>query len=327
MKFKEMNYQRVDVEQVENQMNEIRKRFQEAKSGEEQFEIHKEYYKIMDDVSTMSTIAHIRHDVDTTDEFYNKEQDFYDEVGPQLDNLVVKYQKLLWESPYRSYLEEKIGKVAFKNIELGLKSFDESIISLMQEENTLTTKYDKLIASAEIEWDGEILNVSLLRPYLTHVDREIRKKAWEKLTEFFDGIAEELDTIYDELVKNRTKQAKELGYDNYLQLGYYRMKRNSYDKTMVENLRKQIKEVFVPFVSELHEKRRKRLGLEQLSFVDEGVYFLQGNPEPIGTPEEIMENGLKMYEELSPETREFFDFMMKNELFDVLGRKTKKAGG
>ena len=255
MKFKEMNYQRVDVEQVEAQMNEIRKRFQEAKSGEEQFEIHKEYYKIMDDVSTMSTIAHIRHDVDTTDEFYNKEQDFYDEVGPQLDNLVVKYQKLLWESPYRSYLEEKIGKVAFKNIELGLKSFDESIISLMQEENTLTTKYDKLIASAEIEWDGEILNVSLLRPYLTHVDREIRKKAWEKLTEFFDGIAEELDTIYDELVKNRTKQAKELGYDNYLQLGYYRMKRNSYDKTMVENLRKQIKEVFVPFVSELQDRK------------------------------------------------------------------------
>ena len=34
-----------------------------------------------------------------------------------------------------------------------------------------------------------------------------------------------------------------------------------------------------------------------------------------------------MYRELSPETREFFDFMMENQLFDVLGRKNKKAGG
>ena len=40
-----------------------------------------------------------------------------------------------------------------------------------------------------------------------------------------------------------------------------------------------------------------------------------------------MAAGQKMYRELSPETAEFFDFMMENQLFDVLGRKTKKAGG
>ena len=34
-----------------------------------------------------------------------------------------------------------------------------------------------------------------------------------------------------------------------------------------------------------------------------------------------------MYEELSPETKEFFDFMMENELLDVFGRKTKAVGG
>lgn len=34
-----------------------------------------------------------------------------------------------------------------------------------------------------------------------------------------------------------------------------------------------------------------------------------------------------MYAEMSKETKEFFDFMMENELFDVLGRKTKRAGG
>ena len=105
------------------------------------------------------------------------------------------------------------------------------------------------------------------------------------------------------------------------------MNRNSYGMKEVENFRKQVKEIWVPFATKLHERRRERLGLDKLSYVDEGVYFNDGNPAPTGTPEEIMASGQKMYSELSPETKEFFDFMMEGQLFDVLGRKTKRAGG
>ena len=129
------------------------------------------------------------------------------------------------------------------------------------------------------------------------------------------------------MVKNRTEQARQLGYENYVELGYYRMNRNCYDKEMVENFRKQVKEYFVPFANKLHEQRRQRIGVEKLSYIDTDVYFTNGNPAPVGTPEEILAAGQKMYSELSPQTKEFFDFMMENELFDVLGRKTKRQGG
>jgi M3 family oligoendopeptidase len=327
MKFRDMPYQRIDFEQSQLQFEEMMKEFATAKSGEEQFEVHKKYYKFMDEVETMITIAQIRHDIDTKDEFYDKEQAYYDEMTPKFSNMQVMYMKQMYESPFKAYLEEKIGKVAFKNIELRMKAFDEKLIPLMQEENVLTTSYDKLIAGAEIDWEGETLNLSLLRKYLTDKDRKIRQKAYDKYCAFFEENAEKLDDIYDKLVKNRTKQAKELGYDNYLQLGYYRMQRNCYDKAMVENFRKQVKQYFVPFAEQLHKRRRERLGLEQLSYIDEGVFFLNGNPAPIGTPEEIMLEGQKMYRELSKETKEFFDFMTENQLFDVIGRKTKKAGG
>jgi M3 family oligoendopeptidase len=327
MKFSEMPYQRIDFENIKAQFDEIKKEFVNAASGEEQFEIHKKHYRLMDEVETMITIAQIRHDIDTKDEFYDKEQSYYDEILPMISNMVISYDKLMYESPYREYLEEKIGKVAFKNIEISLKAFDKKLISLMQEENALTTSYDKLIASAAIDWEGDTLNLSLLRKYLTDKDRTVRQKAYDKYCAFFEEHADELDKIYDKLVKNRTRQAKELGYQNYLELGYYRMKRNCYDQGMVENFRKQIKEYFVPFVTKLHERRKERLGLTQLSYIDNDVFFLNGNPDPIGTPEEIMLEGQKMYRELSDETKEFFDFMTENQLFDVLGRKTKKAGG
>ena len=327
MKFAEMPYQRVDTDAVVAGLKELTQELKAAKSGEEQFAIHQKFYELRDEYSTMIQIAMIRSDVDTADAFYSEEKDYYNEVLPTISNQETEYRKVLYYSPYKAELEEKIGKVAFKSMELEFKAMDEKLIPLMQEENALTTRYDNLIASAKIDWDGETLNLSLLRPYMTHEDREIRRRAHEKYSAFFQSKAEELDEIYDKLVKNRTAQARLLGYENYVELGYYRMNRNSYGREEVENFRRQIKEYFVPLAEKMHERRRERLGLQKLSYIDENMYFVDGNPKPQGTPEEIMANGQKMYEELSPETKKFFEFMMENELFDVLGRKTKKAGG
>ena len=327
MKFSEMPYKRIDMEEVEKEYKSIIERTKNAKSGEEQFEIHREYYKFNADVQTSMELAMIRHDIDTTDEFYEKESNFYDEVGPIISQYENEYGKVLYDSPYRDYLESKIGKVTFKNIEIANKAFDEKIIPLMQEENALSSRYSKLIATAKIPFEGEVYNLSLMKKFQTSPERELRRKAWKAVSDYFLSVTDEIDEIYDKMVKNRTEQARQLGYENYVELGYYRMNRNCYDKEMVENFRKQVKEYFVPFANKLHEQRRTRIGVDKLSYIDTDVYFTNGNPAPKGTPEEILAAGQKMYSELSPQTKEFFDFMMENELFDVLGRKTKRQGG
>ena len=327
MKFSDMPYERVDFEKVGEELSGLIRELEEAKSGEEQFAVHQRYYALTDHVNTLMTIGHIRHDINTVDEFYEKERKYYDEMEPIFQNQVLEYMQKLYESPYRDYLESKIGPVAFKNMEVAMKAFDERVITLSQEENALTTEYDQLIASAKIQFDGKELNLSLLRPYLVSPDREVRRQAWQKKTEFYLQNAQKLDEIYDKLVKNRTAQARAMGYENYLELGYYRMGRNCYGQKEVESFRRQIKQYFVPFAEKLHERRRKRLGLKKLSYIDMDMSFPQGNPSPAGTPEEILSAGQKMYRELSPETGEFFDFMMDNQLFDVLGRKNKRAGG
>lgn len=327
MKFKDMPYQRVDFDQVEKEMRALMEEFDNAKSGEEQFAVHQKYYDLTDRVSTQMTIAHIRYDVDTTDEFYGKEHEYYNEKRPIYHNLTLEYEKKLYASPYREYLEQKIGPVAFKNMELAQKAMDEKLIPLMQEANALTTEYNKLIAGAKIPFDGKELNLSLMRSYLISSERDVRKAAWKAQSDFFMANVDKLDELYDKLVKNRTAQARAMGYENFVELGYYKMTRNCYGKKEVEAFRKQVKEYLVPFAEKLHDRRRRRLGLEKLSFIDNGVYFKDGNPAPSGSPDEILAAGQKMYSELSPETREFYDFMMENELFDVLGRKTKRAGG
>lgn len=327
MKFKDMTYERIDFAKAKAELSEIMEKSKAAKSGEEQFEIHKEFYQLNDKIQTQVTLCSIRHTIDTTDEFYEKEQNYYDEQIPEYSNMCVEYQKILFHSPYRQVLEEKIGQVAFKNMEIAMKSVSEEIIPLMQEENTLVTEYEKLLASAQIPWGEETLNLSLLTPYLKHKDAKIRREAQEKQNEFFLSIQDKLDELYDKLVKNRTLQAKKLGFETYTPLGYLRMQRNCYGREEIENLRRQVKEVWVPFAESIFEKRKERLGLSELSYTDEIVYSPKGNPQPEGTPEEILQAGQQMYEELSSETKEFFDFMMDNELLDVFGRKTKAVGG
>lgn len=327
MKFTEMPYKRVDFDEVRKEFAELEKKLEGASSGEEQMAVHQEYYRLTGSVMTQMTLAEIRHDIDTTDEFYSAEQDYYDQNSPVFRSLCVSYQKKLYASPFRAYLEEKIGKVAFRNIELGMKSVSDEILPLMQEENAIQTEYNKLLATARIDWKGETLNLSLMNPYLHSCDRNVRKEAWEKYTAFFRENQEQLDDIYDRLVKNRTRQGEGMGYENYLPLGDARMVRNCYSRSDMGQFRKQVKRDFVPFAEKLHERRRRRLGIDHLRYIDEGVYFPQGNPAPIGAPEEILQAGRTMYRELSKETGEFMDFMCENELFDVLGRKTKKTGG
>ena len=115
-------------------------------------------------------------------------------------------------------------------MEIAQKAFDESLIPLMQNENALVNRYNKLIATAKIDWEGEELNLSLLRPYMTSKDRDVRRLAWKKYSAFFESISDQLDELYDELVKNRTEQARKMGYENFVELGYYRMMRNSYGR-------------------------------------------------------------------------------------------------
>ncbi|MCL2819752.1 MAG: M3 family oligoendopeptidase [Oscillospiraceae bacterium] len=230
-------------------------------------------------------------------------------------------------SPFRAELEKELGELWFVNAELKLKGFDEKLIEEMQKENALCTKYNKLLASASLDFDGKKQNLSQLRAYQLSADREVRKAAYKKRTEFFVENEKELDDIYDELVKLRHSMAQKMGYENYIKLGYIKMERNSYDAATVKRFRDQVKKVLVPFLRKMHEQRQKDLGVESLKFFDEDIYYADGNPTPKGTPEEMFEAGKKMYDELSAETKEFFDFMLENELFDVLAKEGKSGGG
>lgn len=327
LKFKDYKYERPNMEKTRDELELLIRDFENAKDVQEQNRIIKKINEVRSFVETMSSLVSIRHTVDTEDEFYSKEQNFIDENGPIYENAVSKFYKALLKSKFRKELEEIWGQQVFRLAELQLKTFSEEIMEDLVEENKLATEYSKLLASAKLEFEGEVRNLSQMQPFMESKNREMRKRAYETYISFFEDNEEKFDRIYDELVKVRTKMAKKLGYKNYVDMGYGRLSRSDYDSDMVANYRKQVYEDLVPLVEELKDRQRKRLGLDSLKYYDEPLEYLTGNATPKGDPDWILDNGKKMYKELSPETDEFFTFMVEKELLDLVSKKGKSAGG
>lgn len=327
MKFSEMPYSRPDMEALAAATTQTLEAMKAAPNAAGQIAAYDAYEKKMQTAGTMQQIAYIRHTINTKDEFYNAENDYMDEIGPKLQELTHRVNTALLESPYRAELERHYGALMFKNLEIAARSFSPAIVELMQEENKLVSEYQNLYASATVEFDGKTMPLPLLGPYKQDPDRAVRKAAYEADAKFFDSHREELDTLYDKLVKVRDAQAKKMGLPNYIPLGYDRMGRNCYTAKDVAAFRDQIAEDMVPIVAKVKEAQRRRIGVEKLAFYDEPISFADGNAVPEGTPDEILAAGKKMYQELSPETAEFIDFMFENELFYVLSRDGKAPGG
>ena len=327
MKFNDFKYERPNYEQFKNEFGDLVYKFEAATNAEEQLEIVKKINAMRSHIETMATLSSIRHSIDTRDEFYDSEQTYWDEQGPLYEEATSAFYHAIVKSPFRAELEEKLSKQFFTIAEFNLRSFSPEIIADLQEENKLSSLYTKLLASAKIPFDGEERTLPGMGKYLLSEDRQVREEASVAKYHFFEENEAEIDRIYDELVKVRTRIAKKLGFNNFVELGYTRMMRSDYNPEMVKNFRKQVLDYIVPVASSLYKRQEERLGYGELRYFDEKFEFKTGNATPKGSPEWILANGVKMYHELSPQTKEFFDFMVESELLDLVNKPGKAGGG
>lgn len=327
MKFSQMPYSRPDVQAALAQMQSLTRDAANAPDGAALLAAFEAEQALGDTIDTMASIAHVRHTVDTRDDFYDAENDFWDETGPLINDRAREFHQAILRSPHRAALEAKHGKILLDKMELSVKAGDTRTVALQQEENALASRYDKLCAGARIPFRGEERTLPQMTPFKQDADRAVRKEATEAEGGFYDGRREELDDIYDKLVSNRTEQAAMLGYDRYTPLGDIRMERLGYTRADIALCREAVAKHVVPAVQAVKARQAKRIGVDALRGYDDAFCFKEGNPKPKGTPEEILAAGQAMYRAMSAETAEFIDFMMDNDLFDVLSKPGKAPGG
>ena len=327
-KFSELEYVRPDVSEVISGIQKVTERFKKAENYAEARAAYVEKDELEKHFSTMVSLQRIRHDINMKDAFYAQESAYWNEQMPRIQQYNNAFTEATLQSPFRKELEEEFGAVPFINAEIATKCFSEEIIPEMQQQSKLVDDYQKIIAGAQIPFKGGVYTLSQLTPFKNSLDDTERKEAWIAEGKWYKEKQKDIDAIYDSLVHLRDTMAKKMGYENYIPMGYYRMKRNCYNEEDVKKFREAVVKYLVPVAEKVYQRQAERLGKSYpMSYADNQLQFRSGNPKPLGDADAIVAHAKKFYDELSPETSEFFRVMLEGELMDLLSREGKRSGG
>lgn len=328
MKLEEMPYERIDLEETEKCFRQYGEQLKDAKSFMEANEAFLKKDMLQRHVNTMHVLCQIRHDVNTKDAFYNEETSFWNGALPKMEGLNDAFNEILLESKYRPEFEKEYGEVLFKNLEIAKKAFSPEIMGDMEKENETANAYEDLLASARIPFEGGVYTIAQMSPFKNDADDERRRAAWIAEGKWYEENREQLDDLFDQLVRLRTDMAKKMGYENYTELAYYRMGRNCYTRRDIEEFRKSVVKYVVPVAEALFKQQAERLGKSYpMSFADNALEFRSGNPKPVGDANDVLDAGSRLYKRLSKETDEWFTKMREMNLMDVLAKENKRGGG
>ena len=281
-KFSTLEYKRPDLETRSQRLTQWKAAVQQAESYEALrgllFEIDRENCRLL----TMYSVAHIRHTLDTRDEFYETEIAYLQDTLPTLGAAEVALSEAIAASPFRSDIEQEFGKQYFVSMDVQKKLYCEANVPLRQQESRLTNEYQKIMATAEIPFDGKTLNLYGVQKYFEHPDRAVRAAAVKAYSKFYESNEPRLEEIWDELIRIRNQMGKNLGYENYIPVGYLEQSRTDYGEKEVASFREQVRTVLVPLCRKLYDAQARRLGIDHVMCHDEKMVFPDGNAEPAG---------------------------------------------
>ncbi|MBQ4064515.1 MAG: M3 family oligoendopeptidase [Clostridia bacterium] len=320
-------YKRYTIEELTAHFNTFEKAMKEAKCASDVIEARKAFLAASAEANTAGSLAYCRFTLNTKDEFYSAEMDYYNQTGPLASDLSTKYAALMLESPFRTELETMLNPRLFRQWEMARKTFDPCIIEDCQEENAVVTEYSKRMSEMVFTYEGEEMPLSVLRGKLEDADREVRRKAAFAIGEGLEKNAEALDSLYDRLVKIRTRIAGKLGYKTFTELGYYRMGRLDYDAAMVAAFRENVRKSLVPVIASVKEEIKEELGLDEMMFYDNDIYGSGASLTPILDKDGMFAEAQAMYNRINPEIGAFMAEMQAAEAFDVEARDGKWGGG
>jgi len=298
-----------------------------ATSGEEAIRAVEQWDALRRRFSTWNALAYTRFCQDTQNEQFKRLREYRDELEPKMTDLAVAMKERLVASPHRAALEARFGTQAFALWECDIASFDPAIETDLVEQSKLGATYAALLAGAKFQFHGEELTLSEIKKFEEDPDRDVRHEAARLRWEWFGRNQEQLDEIFDRLVRLRQTMAEKTGFAQFIDFGYQLRRRIDYGRGDVERFRDEVRERVVPLVGEIRAQQAARLGVEPLMAWDEALFDPAGNPRPLGDAEWMVERASEMFAELGGGMDECFAKMRAQHLMDLCAREGKQPGG
>ncbi|WP_316734461.1 M3 family oligoendopeptidase [Pedobacter aquatilis] len=272
---------------------------------------------------------YIKMSCDTANEELVKNfQYFATEIEPKISPLSNELNKKFSESPYMDELDKEKYFVYSRAIKKALELYREENIELFTELQVKQQKYQGITGSMSVEINGQEYTLEQASIFVKDLNREIREHAWKTIQQRRLVDKDDLNILFDELIKLRNQVALNAGFENYRDYMFQALGRFDYTPQDCYDFANAIEKEIVPILKEQAEKRREALTLETLKPWDLEV-SVSGKPalKPFNNGEELIDKSIACFNAIDEKLGSKLATMKANNLFDVESRKGKAPGG
>ena len=272
---------------------------------------------------------YIKMSCDTANEELVKNfQYFATEIEPKISPLANELNKKFVESPFMDDLDKEKYFVYSRAIKKALELYRDENIELFTELQVKQQKYQSTTGAMSVELNGQEYTLEQASIFIKDLNREVRENAWKTIQQRRLIDKDDLNILFDELIKLRTQVALNAGFENYRDYMFQALGRFDYTPQDCYDFANAIEKEIVPILKEQAEKRREALGLEILKPWDLEV-SVSGKPalKPFNNGEELIDKSIACFNAIDEKLGEKLAAMKANNLFDVESRKGKAPGG
>lgn len=272
---------------------------------------------------------YIRMTCDTTDEKLLQDfQYFATEIEPKIAPIANTLNKKLIESDFVNDLYQEKYFIYLRSVRKALEIFRDESIPLLTELQVEQQKYQSITGNMEVEVDGKTYTLPQAATFLKDTDRSKRAIVWRSINNRRLQDKEQLNALFNRLLKLRHQVALNAGFENYRDYMFQSLGRFDYTPQDCYSFHAAIEKELVPLLREKAEIRRNALQLNELKPWDLEV-DITGKPalKPFDNGQELIEKTAICFNRLDPSIGKYIEIMQANNLFDVESRKGKAPGG
>ncbi|MCC0644877.1 MULTISPECIES: peptidase M3 [unclassified Clostridioides] len=302
--FEKMEYKRPDIKSVCENINTYNDKLLTCKNAKEQLNVFNNVDKIYQDFYSTLTIAKLRNNIDSSDEFYSKEYKYLMSKSVDVDMAYKDFQDTFVNSKFSKELKKEIGKDGFNYLKNIGKLNSEEVENLLKKEQDLVVRYEDLLSKSTVSVDGMEIDFeeAMSKPNLSY---EEYVKIYSDYLKKYNPI---FGNIFLELVQTRTEIATKLGFKNYTDYAYLNLNKD-YSQEDARKFRSEVKEYIVPLYMKVTSQPS-----------DSSIYIKAYKNRSFRKFDKVLED-------ISPKLKECFNYMKKYDLYDYSSGKNKSPGG
>ncbi len=250
------------------------------------------------------------------------------DVAPRVKVLTDRMDSKFLGCPVTDQLDPRRHGVIVRQRRTAKEIFREENTRLQAEEAELQTRQQALMGGLTVSFQGKEHTLQQMAPYYQSQDRDLRRRAFDAVLEVRRSTWQELDEIYDELIRLRDRMARNASFQSFTPFRFKELQRFDYGPELCEQFHRAVASTVVPAVARLNKARQDRLGLETLRTYDLDVDLDGHGPfEPFQTEAELIQLVRGVFKEVDTRFADEFDILHDHQLLDLMSRKGKAPGG